>query len=482
MLFVGFLMLVPLFVLPFYPSEWKYAVSFLVPALISILLGTVFCHTIRHSDDRMVEGHFPMQKGSVPVLFAWCYGIVIGAIPFLMTNQLDFTHALFESVSGWTTTGLTVVDVTKTPQIFLFHRSFMQYCGGLGFVMMMLMLVQGKQAMHLYSAEGHPDRIMPNLKKTVRTIFLLYNGFLTLGAIAYFLLGMPMFDSICHSMSALSTAGFSTQPGSIGQYESFSIEIVTILLMLIGSTNFAVLLMITRFKMKRILQISEMKFLGGLLLVFVPLCALALSKGFGMGVLESLHESLFGVVTVFSTTGYSTMDYATWPPFSVGLLILLMIIGGGMGSTAGGIKLSRAYLLIRITRENIRKRFSPSRNVTAPYYYRPNGRVPIDGHVISETFGFVSCYIGIFIIGTLVLTLLEDCSLETAIYEFASAFGTVGISNGLIESAKHGLTLWVEMFAMLLGRLEIFIIFVGIYTSILGIKNKVQNVFSSNHK
>jgi trk system potassium uptake protein TrkH len=204
----------------------------------------------------------------------------------------------------------------------------------------------------------------------------------------------------------------------------------------------------------------------GLLLVFVPLAAFSLTSKTGLSFSESLMKSLFGVVATFTTTGYSTMNYALWPPFALGLLMALMIIGGSAGSTAGGIKLIRTYLLIRITKENVRSRLSSARQISAPTYYRVQGKTPIDNALIKDTVGFVACYMGVFIAGTLLLTLTADCSLFEAMFEFASAFGTVGISNGLTSAAASAASLLILMAGMILGRLEVFIVFIGIYSCV----------------
>ncbi|MDL2301106.1 TrkH family potassium uptake protein [Lachnospiraceae bacterium OttesenSCG-928-D06] len=471
MLLIGVLIAVPILIIPFFPEEIKYAHAFLIPAFLSIVLGVLTCRYHKPQNDDSGEWQSPLQRGSLPVLFAWCFGFLTGAIPFVISGDLDFIKALFESVSGWTTTGFSVADVTKLSHVFLFHRSFMQYCGGLGFILMMLMLVGGKQAVTLFNAEGHPDRLMPSIRQTVQTIFIIYNAFLVLGTIAYSFFGMHIFDAICHTMSALSTAGFTTQVNSIGGYGSYPIELITIILMLIGSTNFAVLLLLTRFRFKKIFKVTELRFMIGMLAIFVPLIALSLIDKMDMGIGESIHQSLFGIVTVFTTTGYSTMDYAAWPSFAVGLLMLLMIVGGSIGSTAGGIKLARIYLLLRIARANIKKKISPSRSVTVLNYYRAQGKTPIDTELITDTVGFVLCYFIVLICGTLLITLTEDCSLFDAMFEFTSAFGTVGISNGLTNPDTKNTTLIIEMFGMILGRLEIFIVFIGIHSVLGNAKN-----------
>ena len=473
-LLIGLLVAVPMAVVPFFPGEAKYIFSFLAPSAVSFAAGLIVCIYAPRKEKPLTEWRSPIQRGSVPVLLAWCFAFVAGAAPFMLGGQLSVVLSIFESVSGWTTTGLTVVDVTAMPHIFLFHRSFMQYCGGLGFIIMIAMLVKGKQNMTLYSAEGHSDRIMPSLKQTARTIFRLYSCFLVAGTAIYRLFGMRLFDAVCHTMSVLSTAGFTTQTGSIGHYGSLPIEIATVFFMLIGSTNFAILLLLVKGKFRRVLKISEMRFMMGLILVFVPLVAFSLMRSEGMGVGESFMNSLFGVVTTFTTTGYSTMSYAAWPPFALGLLMLLMIIGGSGGSTAGGIKLFRTYLLIRVTGENIRNRLSPARRVSAPSYHRAQGKVYISDALIKSVVGFVVCYIGVMVAGALLLTVTSDRSLHDCMFEFTSALGTVGISNGLTNAGASVGSLVILMCGMILGRLEVFMVFIGIYSGAHILRQRIK--------
>ncbi|HAN21187.1 MAG TPA: cation transporter, partial [Clostridiales bacterium] len=445
----------------------------IIPSLISIILGILICRFSKQ-DDNTTHWQLTMQKGSLTVLFAWGYGFIAGAIPFMISGKLSFIQALFEAVSGWTTTGLSVMDVSVTPHIFLFHRSFMQFCGGLGFVMVMIMFVQGKQAMNLYNAEGHPDKLMPNLKKTVWSIFLMYVSLLFAGTIIYILLGMNPFDSIIHAMSALSTGGFSTKVDSIGAYHSLAIEAFTIILMLVGTTNFAVLLLLTKRKFKQAQRVSEIRFLTILLAIFVPILSLSLFYGIYLTAGESFRVSLFNVISALSTTGYSTTVYTNWPPFAIGILIILMLIGGGLGSTAGGIKLSRVYIILRTTFDNIRKRMSPEHCVEVPYYYKAQGKTPIDRNLASDITGFIASYLGIFAIGSLLLTVISNCSLTDAMFEFASSLGTVGLSIGLTGPTTGTATLIVEIFGMILGRLEIFIVLIGIYSGISMLKGYIQ--------
>ena len=332
------------------------------------------------------------------------------------------------------------------------------------------MLVSGKRSMDLFNAEGHPDKLMPNLKQTAQTIFEMYIIFLILGTVSYVVCGMPLFDSLCHAMCSLSTGGFSTRLNSIGEYHSLSIEIVTIVLMLIGTTNFAVLLLLLRGKWRQAMQVSEVRFLFLLLLIFVPLMALSLSSELGMGFGEGLRHALFNASSALSTSGYATMSYENWPSFAIGLMILLMLIGGGIGSTAGGLKLTRVYLILRVIGQNMKRKLLPQRCVDAPTFVKAQGRTKIDEELCSDTVGFVGCYLLLFIAGTLLLTQTAGCDLEKAMFEFASALGTVGLSIGLTGTTTNNATLVVEMVGMILGRLEIFIVLTGAYYGLLEIR------------
>lgn len=473
-LLIGALMAVPLAVLPFYPSEVKYAFCFLIPSAGSFIFGIMLCFFLKNEEEEGLQWQYTMRTGSLTVVFAWMFAFLVGGTPFLLSGQLTYVQCVFEAVSGWTTTGLSVVDVTKTPHIFLFHRGFMQFCGGLGFVMMMVMFIQGKQSVNLYNAEGHTDRLMPNLVKSARAIFFMYTSFLAMGSGAYMIYGMNPLDSVVHAMCALSTGGFSNQADSIGAYNSFPIEIITIILMIIGTTNFAVLLLFVRRKFRQAWRVSEMRFLALLLAISVPLTAVTLFAKLYMNIGESFRQSLFNVVSALSTSGFSTMSYQEWPVVSVGIMIVLMLIGGGIGSTAGGIKLTRVYLMFRFAGDIVKKRVSPSRRVRVLYYYRAQGKAPINQNLILDTTGYVFCYFLIFVTGSLLLTLTADCSLMEAMFEFSSSLGTVGLSIGLTGPSTGAATLLVEIAGMVLGRLEIFIVMIACYSGITAVRQRLS--------
>lgn len=459
MILEGILIQVPIFILFFYPSDFKYVLYFIIPGLFSCFLGAAVSLTFKN-----VKISFDKNKGSGIVLFAWIYGFLLAAVPFVALEKYTFTQLIFESVSGLTTTGLSVLDVTKMPHIFLFYRSFLQFIGGLGFVLMMLLFVQGKDSMELYSAEGHPDKLMPNIGKTVQVIAGMYGSFLGLGIILYFFCGMTIFEGLLNSMCALSTGGFSNKLNSIGEYQSFKIELVTVLLMLVGTTNFAALLLAVKGKWRKLLQVSELRFLSVVTLIGVPIITVFLMVQNDFDMSNGLRTAFFNAFSALSTTGFATSNYSEWKGGAIGTMVVLMMIGGGVGSTAGGIKLIRVNLVIRKLWSNIKKQYSPERQIKNIYYVKPTeGRQKITTAVFDEAITYMGTYIFIYIAGTLILTGVSGCSLPDAMFEFASSLGTVGLSVGVTSYTANHATLWVEILGMMLGRLEIFTVFLGVY-------------------
>lgn len=460
MILVGILTLVPTIIIPFY-NEWKYFFAFFIPSACSILLGIIICCLFRSR--HAVNSYRNLIKlGSLTVLFAWIYGIFVCAIPFLFLGDMNFLQCLFESASGWTTTGFTVIDVASTPYTFIFHRSFMQFCGGLGFILMMVMIMQNKHSVNLYNLEGHNDQLTTSVRKTARIIFYLYSGIFFIGVILYIICGMTVFDSVVHCMSALATGGFSSKPGNIADYDSVLIECVTIFIMVLGMTKFAVLLLLTKRKFKDAAKISEVRFAGIILLIIIPLIAVVLFFSFSINFAESLRHSVFNVVSIISTTGFSTVDFAILPAFVFGVLIIIMFVGGMAGSTAGGIKLNRVYLLFRGAGISINKKLFPEGRITARYYYSSYGRTEINNAMLRDVFSYAFLYFIIFLATSLALCLTANASLGSAMFEAASLSSTAGVSTGIFGTTANAATLIVGIIGMIIARLEINIIITAI--------------------
>lgn len=461
----GFLLLIPTIVTLFYIEEIKYAKFFIIPSLATMFIGFIML-LIPIKNNHNADWKSSYQYSYITVLYAWILGIIIGSIPFWLSGQLSYIHSLFESISGWTTTGLSVIDVTKTPKIFLFFRSFMQFIGGLGFVFMMTAMIQTKQSMPLFSAEGHIDKLEPNLKKTAGSVIFFFLSALLIGTIAFKIVGMNFFDGINHTMCALSTGGFSVKLNSIGEYNSIGIYSITIILMFVGTTNFAVLQLLVKGNIKQLLKVSELRFMFVLLLIMIPLIAISLITLGNYDTNSAFLSAIFDGTSALSTTGFSSTSYYSWPPVSIGLMIILMLIGGGLGSTAGGMKLNRVYIALRMLGANVSKKFFASTKVFSPYYEKAQGKARIDDRTSSDCVYFIMSYLFLFVLGSLLISAFENCSLTESFFEFASALGTVGLSIGITGQHTTNPTLIVEMIGMILGRLEIFTVLIAIQSLI----------------
>ncbi len=455
----GIILMIPSLIVVAYPQEAKYIPAFLIPCILTVLIA-VFLDVQKKFSKKKKEKS--KQHDVVVVVAVWIFAFIMGGVPFFISGLMDPLHSLFESVSGWTATGFTVlVSVEETPHIFLFYRSFMQFIGGVGFVLLILLFATGSDAMKLFSAEGHPDKLEPNLIGTARYTMLIYMGFTAAGVILYIIAGMNWFEAICHSMSALGTGGFSPKAEGIAYYNSLPIEIITIVLMLIGSTNFGVLALLLKGKFSKLKKIGELRFFFIILGIFVLIIALSgvgyVYSSFG----HSLRNAAFEAVSAVTTTGYTISNINDWRPVMMFIMLLLMLIGGGAGSTAGGIKYSRIYMLFKSFIASIRLKFMPERSVYEPSVYKPQGKLYITDKISLQTHHFCLVYIVTFIAGSLLLT-FADIPIGEAMYEFSSALGGVGLTTGITAAGASSYVLIIQIIGMILGRLEVYIVYVFI--------------------
>ncbi|SCH98402.1 TrkH family potassium uptake protein [Romboutsia sp. Marseille-P6047] len=462
---VGLILLLPLLILPFYPDEVKYIFDFIIPSLISILLGCILNKISKHNKETTLS----VGEDALIVVLGWILATVLCAIPFILGQKLNFTQAFFESVSGWTTTGLSVINVESTPKIFLIFRSIMQFFGGVGIILVMLSALSSLFGMSLYNSEGHTDKLLPNLVKSSRIIISMYLGYIISGTILYVLFGMPLFDAINHAIGSLSTGGFSVKSESIGFYNNVHIELITIILMILGTTSFATHLLIINGKFKKVIKIGEIRFMFLILGIAIPLVAFISLRYIYSDINKLIRVSVFETVSALSTTGYSTVSYNRWPSFAIFIMIILMLIGGGSGSTSGGIKLYRVYLILKQIFWNIKRRLLPEHMVYSNYVYKPEGKHFINKENMMEVYNYITLYLFIFIFGVGVM-LAYNYPLEDAMFEFSSALGTVGLSIGITSASAPPIVLWTEIIGMLFGRLEIVVILIAIVKIIKGFK------------
>jgi len=453
----GVVMLVPLLVLFAYPEEAGNAWAFGVPAGCSGLAGLVLWRLFRPASNVTLS----IQEGGVIVLISWVVVIVFSAWPFMSVSRLEFSRAIFESVSGWTTTGLSVVDVTGVGPMILLWRSVIQLAGGAGLAIIMMSAIAGPTGVGISSAEGRSDQLVPHVRQSARLVLIIYVCYAAVGTLAYLMAGMSPFDAVNHSFAAVSTGGFSTRVESIGYWDSAVVEAVTLPLMLLGNLSFVTAWFLWRGKLRLVARNGEVR----LLAVLIPVSSAALflftSEALYPQLGKSIRIAVFETVTAITTTGFSTVGYGNWNGFGVLVLIVLMLIGGGTCSTAGGIKQFRIYLLWKLLVWEIRRSLMPRTAVMERPVWEGNHRLFVDDAMVRRVAVFVFLYMTTYVFGAMVLCAC-GYSFRDSLFEFASAIGTVGISIGVTSTHMPDVALWAETLAMFLGRLEFIVVFVSL--------------------
>lgn len=454
-------LLTPLIIGIWYPEELSNAEPFVYAALVSFLFGMAFKLWLK------VKPGTPLtvQEGAIIVVFVWIFGIVFSALPFVFGNILNFSQAIFESTSGWTTTGLTLVDVTKIPKVYLIWRSVMQFLGGAGFAIIMMSAILGPGGFGLYHAEGRIDNLVPNIKSSVRRILLIYFTYAFAGVLAYKIAGMNWFDAFNHSLTALATGGFSTRAGSIGEFNSAAIEGVTVILMLLGTTGFGIHYTLWKGNFKAFAKNGEPKLMGLILLFFTPILMATTFNVLAINSSGSFRLAFFQAVSALTGTGFSTVDFTNWSSkglfTGLYLLTLLMIFGGDMDSTSGGLKQYRLYALIKLIGLEIKKFFLPKNAVSVTEIWKGEKKRYIDSNLVKEILIVFTMYFLTYTIGTGIIS-AYGYSLADSAFEFASALSTVGLSVGITRPDAPLGIIWTETIGMFLGRLEFLVVIFGI--------------------
>ncbi len=452
---VGLTMLFPLLTMLVQPMDSLAASAFFVPGLMLIAGGLSVWKWLDSS-----KATLTLQEGGVIVILSWFVAILSGMVPIMVLEKLNLTQAIFESVSAWTTTGLSVIDAAKANPAILLWRSTMQLAGGAGLAIIMLAAIAGPGGTSLSTAEGRTDQLVPNVRASAAMVIRIYSGCVIAGILALHIAGMNWFDAVNHSFCALSTGGFSTKAESIGYWDSPVIESVTIVLMLVGNLNFVSAWCLLKGRFKALSRNGEIRLVAALIPIFAGLLLWLTCAPIYASASKAVRVATFETVSALTTTGYSTVTYGNWNSFGILLLIVLMLIGGGACSTAGAIKQHRIYILIRSLILEIKRPFHPRTIVIDSSFQQGEDRIPISDLQVRSIGNFVFLYLATWISGSAVLA-AHGFGIRESLFEFASALGTVGLSIGVTNADAPVIVLWSESAGMLLGRLEFFVIFTG---------------------
>lgn len=406
---------------------------------------------------------FSAQEGFAATGLSWIFMSAFGALPFFLSGQIpSYVDAFFEMVSGFTTTGASILtDVEALSRCNLFWRSFSHWLGGMGVLVFLLAVVPGARknggtGIYLMRAESpgpSVDKLTPHLRQTAMILYGIYILLTALCIGCLLLGGMPVFDSFCIAFGTAGTGGFAIKNSSMGGYSCFLQTVVTVFMFLFG-VNFSLYYMLLLRKFKAVFKNEELCLYFGIAAGSIVLIAINISRMYNT-VYESVHHAAFQVVSIMTTTGYGTVDFEQWPAFSKAILLSLMFIGASAGSTGGGLKVSRVLLLMKSIRRTIRKALHPRR--VQPVY--------MDGRAVSEEVcdnvnAYLAIYCVILVLSFAIIS-VDGFSIGTNFSAVASCFNNIGPGFELVGATQNfsiysDLSKIILSLDMLLGRLEIF--------------------------
>ncbi|HOX77218.1 MAG TPA: TrkH family potassium uptake protein [Bacteroidales bacterium] len=425
--------------------------------IITSASGGILLFFTRSDKDNTIN----KREGFLVVSLAWVVMSLFGTVPFLLSGAIpSFTDAFFETMSGFTTTGASILsDVEVLPKGILFWRSMTHWIGGMGIIVLTIIILPflGIGGMQLYVAEMpgvSKDKLHPKISETAKRLWGIYIVLTAIQTILLVLGKMPLLDSLCHAFGSMATGGFSTRNASIGAYSPY-IQYVVIVFMFLAGMNFTLHYFIISGRFKEVWKNEEFRKYLYISLGFSIIIAAFLVIKTDAGYAKAFRDALFQVVSIVTTTGYATTDYLVWPGALWFFIFLMMFVGGMAGSTGGGVKVVRQLLLFKNAGKELKRAIHPQGVIPVRLNHEA-----VSQDVIYKVMAFFQLYIIVFIFGAMILSFL-GLDFESAIGASISALGNIGPGLGLVGPVgNYGFVpdagKWLLSFMMLLGRLELF--------------------------
>ncbi len=455
----AFFLLISFIVSVVYKGDDKFAFLLSIGIVLFTGAGLVFL-------GRKANTHLGKRDAYMIVSLVWVMFSFFGALPFYISGYIpSFTDAFFETISGFTTTGASILnDIESLPEGLLFWRSFTQWIGGMGIIMLSLALfpIFGIGSMKLFVAEvpgPTADKVSPRVKDTAIRLWAIYLFFTITETILLWLGGMSLFDAVNHAFTTMATGGYSTRQASIAYWNSPFIHYVIIVFMFLAGTNFTLTYMVLRGKFGELRKNEEFKYYLGFTLGATAVITLIILLVEQIGVEKAFRDALFQVVSIMTTTGYATVDYCKWPSAIVALIFLLMFFGGSAGSTGGSVKIARVVVVLK----NINLEFKRLLHPNAIVPVRLNKK-SLDQSTVNNIMIFVLAYLVIFATSTILVGFM-GLDFRTSLGAVAATLGNIGPGLGSVGPVNNYAHLpvagkWLLSFLMLIGRLELFTVLV----------------------
>jgi trk system potassium uptake protein TrkH len=450
------LMMVPSLIISIIYKEHDSVVfAMIIPliALVGFLLSKIQCET------KLIK----VREGFAIVAFGWVVFSLFGSLPFYLSGSIpSFIDAYFETVSGFTTTGASILtEIESLPKGVLFWRSFTHWNGGMGILVFTVALLPkfGVGGFQIFKAESPGpvvDKIAPRINDYAKILYKTYIFITVLQISLLWFAGMNLYDAAVHTFGTVGTGGFSTKNMSVGAYDSPLIQMIIAVFMVVAGVNFSLYYALYQGKWSMVVKDRELRLYLGIVTVATVLITLNITPLYG-NIFESGKDAFFQVGSIISTTGYATADFNLWPTFSKAMLMILMFIGGCAGSTSGSVKTIRILVLFKLIGREISRIFHPRAVIPVKL-----GRTSLQSNTVNSIVSFFVLYLLLFVTGTLVIS-LEGLDLESSASAVAATLGNIGPGFGIVGPTGNysGFSDFSKLFLsflMLLGRLELFTI------------------------
>lgn len=405
------------------------------------------------------------REGFLIVTFGWVVMSISGTLPYIMSGSVvSFTDAFFETLSGYTTTGASIItDLDIVPKDILLWRSMTQWIGGMGIIVLAVAIlpILGIGGMQLFVAESpglKADKLAPKIRDTAKRLWLIYVGLTVAELVMLKIAGMTWFDALNHALTTMATGGFSTQNTSAAEF-SPAIQYIITLFMFLAGTSFTLTYFALVGNVKKVLENEEFRFYAGIILLTTVGVSIVVASVSDVGFEKAFRDSIFQIISLITTTGFVSADYTSWTSFITMVFFILLFFGGSAGSTAGGVKIVRHIILVKNSILELKRQLHPSAIIPV----RLNGRA-VDQSITYNVVAFIMTYIIIFALGSVIMTMF-GVDLLTAMGSVATSLGNVGPGIGNVGPMDNFAWLpsgakWFLAILMLVGRLELFTVLI----------------------
>lgn len=520
----GVIMILPIFVMFFYLYEFSRILAFLLPSILSICVGISLSMLLKGKE----KARLGKYQDLILLILIWIECCLVCSIPFALPDYiggvrigglgLDYVHAIFETVSGFSTTGLTILEGNISPSnllltdghCFLFYRSLIMFFGGIGFVLVLTCAISDTYGIKLYYSEGHTDRLLPNLYSSAKLILSLYSGIIIIGSLALYLGGMnewtkitlpigcendpvysSYFEALCTSICQVATGGFATRTLGIYAFNNVAIEIITEILMILGATNFIILYSIVTLKFTKLSKDLDVRLSFFFALILIPIIVIISSfspsiTGTTLTFNQNIRYSIYYFISATTTSG-SANSSNILSTFSTPVLFLLSIVmafGSQQGSTCGGIKMYRVGLTIKSIFWTIREKDANSNVIYPHFIYKYGEHKQVDNKEIKSANSYFILYFSFLFLITLLVAIGTNNKFDfvQCLFESSSALAGTGLSVGITSFNQNNFVLSVLTIAMFVGRLEIFPFIYSTLRVGHDVKHFIKNKLPITHK